>query len=436
MYDGISDFATEETVYVGKFDEPVGFSGLERVEINLLNAGRIPSNEIKLGKAKKTVVEYDDQVITYDEVKSWVNITGLTLSKLYRFKIYNIDEFGNKSVPVEIAVIPYTRDELNSLVLPAPLLTISPTAAEFVWINGLATGFYDFANIQYTYTDADGEQTGKTTNNSFAIGNLRPGVPIDVKIKCMVIPKIVDVNIIDTVPLETTITITPSTPEEYLATRTNRLVKEAYIAGNTGKVTWGAVSEHLVFSEIRYKTTGGSTNTFRSLTTDTELECPNVALNERFETRSAFVPTAAVDTFYSEWKTSNVPFLTLLTGSYKVDPSSRRGPADYSAEFAQVNKVTITAVEAGQYRISDLLGGFYVPGRTPNLGMEGYNENDHVCPGTFSFDGVNIGLIDFKMDSWGTGFKKVEGNWNMVSKTLNLSVYWGDYTFYLVLIKE
>jgi hypothetical protein len=47
---------------------------IERVEIDLLKAGRIPSQDVFLGKAKKTIVEYDDITLTYDSVCSYVNI--------------------------------------------------------------------------------------------------------------------------------------------------------------------------------------------------------------------------------------------------------------------------------------------------------------------------------------------------------------------------
>lgn len=101
MYDNLEKYAKED-IYPAKYDTIIGQVGYERVEIDLLKAGRIPSSKIYMGKAKKTVVEYDDKRIVIDSVVSWVNITGLTVSKLYRFKVYTEDEYGNRSVPLSI----------------------------------------------------------------------------------------------------------------------------------------------------------------------------------------------------------------------------------------------------------------------------------------------------------------------------------------------
>lgn len=83
MYDNLEKYAKED-IYSAKYDTIIGQVGYERVEIDLLKAGRNPSSKIYMRKAKKTVVEYDDKRIVIDSVVSWVNITGLTVSKLYR----------------------------------------------------------------------------------------------------------------------------------------------------------------------------------------------------------------------------------------------------------------------------------------------------------------------------------------------------------------
>src|SRR5690606_4536856 len=100
IYDKQAQFEGE-IVYPAKYDTIIGHIGFERVEIDLLKAGRIPNTQINLGKAQKTRIEYDEETITIDSLVSHVNITGLNQSKLYRFKIFTIDEFGNESVPQE-----------------------------------------------------------------------------------------------------------------------------------------------------------------------------------------------------------------------------------------------------------------------------------------------------------------------------------------------
>ena len=122
IYDNIKEFSNEEIVYPAAFDTCYGTIGYERVEIDLRSDGRIPSSKIKMGKAKKTVVVYDENmpeptVIRIDSVCSYVNITGLTEPRLYRFKIYTEDEYGSRSIPQEISLIPYTSYDRDVLKL-------------------------------------------------------------------------------------------------------------------------------------------------------------------------------------------------------------------------------------------------------------------------------------------------------------------------------
>jgi hypothetical protein len=428
IYDNIKDFAPEETVYVGKFDQTVAYAGFERVEIDLLIAGQTPSGDIKLGKAKKTVVEYDSTVITYDSVRSWVNITGLKTPKMYRFYIYNIDEYGNKSIPVEATAIPYTQEDLDALVLPSPLQTISPTSVEFNWPDGLSSGFFDFVDVIYAYTDKNGvRRSGKTADTKFVVTNLEKGTLASVEIKCRIIPKISNNPIIDTINMDRTVTVLTITEAEYLASRTSRIVAATLISGTDGKVIWGDVTDHLALSEIRYKNNSGTTTTLRALPTDTTIVCKDVKPGELFEHRSAFVPTSTVDTFYSVWKTSAVPFLDLPVGTYKVSADSYRN-APVTSEYSSEPRVTITGEGDGKYRLSDMFGGFYEIGRE-------YGESYRMY-GIFSYDGTNMSLIEAQMDPWGYGFDALTGNWDATTQTLTLRISWAGYIFHLILIKE
>jgi hypothetical protein len=460
VYDNIGEYATKETVYVGKTDELAGYQGFERVEIDLLNVGRIPSNEVKLGKAKKTVVEYDDQVITYEEVKSWVNITGLTTPKLYRFKVYNIDEFGNKSVPEEIALIPYTTEDYSSLIFPDPFPNISPTAAEISWINGLTSGFFEFVDMVYSYTDKNGTTVDTITADPssgivrFVMLDMEPAVTVTVNLKCRIIPKISGDNIIDTLFLEHTLSITPTTVEEYLASRTDRSVSAFHIGTTEGRTVWGEATDHLAFSEIRYKNNSGGTSILQIPASEKRIDCPDIKPGELYETRSAYVPTASIDTFYRAWRSSTKSFSTLPSGRYKVSNHSYRGNGspttpDYSnpgsSEFSDPNNsVEITEIASNQYKITDMMGGFYAVGR--GYGTDYDYEDDSgkkfMGPdGVFSFDGTNFELVEAEMDYWSTGFQEIDGTWDGVNETLYLTVPWGDpatadYTFYLMLIYD
>lgn len=221
MYDSLEEYSGE-LVYPAKYDTIVGHIGYERVEIDLLRAGRIPSSQVRMGKAKKTVIEYDDQVITIDSLVSWVNITGLTQTKLYRFKIYTIDEHLNKSVPREIALIPFTGGDLDALVLNSPRTLMSPTSAVIDWPNGLSSVLLDYRSLTFTYTDADGtvRQGERGEDSRFFVANLSPGAEVTIEVAYKVVPKVNNVPIIDTVtlvkPLQFTLPTgsTPFAPSE------------------------------------------------------------------------------------------------------------------------------------------------------------------------------------------------------------------------------
>lgn len=221
MYDSLEEYSGE-VVYPAKYDTIVGRIGFERVEIDLMKAGRIPSSQVRLGKAKKTVIEYDDQVITIDSLVSWVNITGLTQTKLYRFKVYTIDEHQNKSVPREIALIPFTQGDLNALVLNSPRTLMSPTSAVIDWPNGLSSVLLNYRSLTFTYTDKDGtvRQGERGEDSRFFVANLAPGTEVSIDVAYRVIPKLNNIPIIDTVtvvkPLRFTLPTgsTPFSPAE------------------------------------------------------------------------------------------------------------------------------------------------------------------------------------------------------------------------------
>ncbi|MDR3246044.1 MAG: DUF5012 domain-containing protein [Prevotellaceae bacterium] len=435
IFDSIKDYANEESVYVGKFNEPVGYAGYERVEIYLLDTVRVPEDQINLGKAKNTVYEYDGKAYNMGKLVSWLNITGITVPKLYRFKIYNIDEFGNKSIPVEIALIPCTKEDVDALVLPSPLLTISPTTAEFTWPNGLSSGFFDYVDLTYKYIDKDGsEKTGEVAETQkFVVNNLVSGVETAVEIKCRIIPKINNIPIIDTLVLEKTFMVKTVTAEEYLATRSNRAILDPVIDGTQGAIVWGDSTEHLVWSEVRYKTNSGATNIVRTLAGDSVAYCPDIKVGELFETRSAFTPTGTTDLYESVWVEYDVPFLHISSGTYVALPESYRLEVKTDAmsftEYANKNEIKIAWSGIEEYSVSDIFGGFYSDGR-------GYDDSYRILA-HIKFDGVNFSMIDAGMDPWGTGFTAVTGTHDAATKTISLQVFWGeDYIFYLKLKKE
>src|SRR5690606_31920154 len=135
MFDSLKEFATGETIYPASFDTVAGKIGFERVEIDLSKTGRVASSQMKLAKAAKTIVEcsYFDEPLVIDSLCSWVSITGLTEPGEYTFKIYTEDEDGNRSIPKEISLVPYTSHDLEQLELLSPKITTSSSAALLEW---------------------------------------------------------------------------------------------------------------------------------------------------------------------------------------------------------------------------------------------------------------------------------------------------------------
>lgn len=205
MYDNIKKFVDKEIVYPGHFDTPTGKIGFERVEIDLLKAGRIPSSEIKLGKAKKTCVEYGATTLIIDSVCSWVNITGLAEVNIYHFIICSMDEYGNKSIPVEISLIPYTQADLNSLDLLPPSLSESESGAVVEWKNSLSSNLFVFYSYTYQYTDKDNQtHTGGEISDKpqILLQNVNKGQPIPLAMNCRIIPRVSNVLILDTLDMK------------------------------------------------------------------------------------------------------------------------------------------------------------------------------------------------------------------------------------------
>jgi hypothetical protein len=200
-FQNVGNHVSEETIYPGKFDFATAKVGFERVEIDLLEAGRIPSSQVNLGKAKKTIVEYDDQVITIDSVCSWVDIRNLTRPKLYRFKIYTADEFGNRSVPVETSATPYFEADLARLVIPEPRVVLTSAGAQVSWPKSLLAVLMDHYGMTYRYTDQDNvihEGTGGP-NSSILIENVETGQTVTIDLVHKIVPKINEQPIFDTV---------------------------------------------------------------------------------------------------------------------------------------------------------------------------------------------------------------------------------------------
>jgi hypothetical protein len=436
IFDNIKQYASTEKVYVGKCDKADVYVGYKRVEIDLLEVGRVPQDQISIGKATKTIVEYDDQKVVYEGARSWVSVPNLTEQKLYRFTVYYGDDLGNTSIPVTCSAIPYTDYDAAFLDIANPVYAISPTTAEFKWLNGLSSLLADYAGLVYTYTDKDGVVKNETTEEAiFSAANLPGGVEIPVKVVFSIIPRMDEVPIIDTLTLERNYVVSTNTAEEYIASRTDRVAMDPYIDGTNGTLTWGTNSEHAIWSEIRYVGMTGDLEVVRTEGSENVAECPSMRPGELFETRTAFTPPGAQDVYIRPWVKSDSPFLSIPSGSYTVLASSYRLNTDGSKNTAQYSNedhpFTLQAIAPGIYEISDMWGGYYYYGN-------GYGgDYDDMDPdGRIKYDGTNFSFVDADKDYWSYGFDAVEGTFDATTKTLHLQVHWGGYIFFLDIKKK
>ncbi|MDR2472221.1 MAG: DUF4998 domain-containing protein [Tannerella sp.] len=228
QYDNIEKYGGE-IVYPASYDTAFYQIGYNRVEIDLLKQGRVPSDQIKMGKASQTIVEYDGKQYPQGEVKSWVNVTGLTEAKLYRIKVYTEDEFHNYSVPQEIAIIPFTDQDKDLLGVGSPKLTITPTSMVVDWPNGISSAILDYYGLAYNYKDKNGQTaTGSIANSFFVCNNLAPETEVTVNIDYRVVPILSDgTKLLDTIVVSKQFAVTtpnastPFTPTEAQVLRIN-----------------------------------------------------------------------------------------------------------------------------------------------------------------------------------------------------------------------
>lgn len=215
IYDSLSDFAKEETIYPSSFDTIVGRIGYERVEIDLSTKGRIPASQMNLAKAKKTIIEcsYFNEPLIIDSVCSWVNVTGLTEPGDYTFKIFTADEYGNRSIPKEISLTPYTSYDLEKLEILPPKFIEAKTSILLEWERKLSGLSFDCTGYSYEYTDKNGlVQSGSGIEDipTFVMENIIQGDIVPVKLTLQIIPKISNTSIIDTINWTSIIPVTIS----------------------------------------------------------------------------------------------------------------------------------------------------------------------------------------------------------------------------------
>ena len=221
IYDNVEKYANSEIIYADKLDgiERIQI-GYERVEIDLLKAGRIPASKIKTGKATKTVIECEDFTETgnrrvIDSICSWVNITGLTQLKDYIFTIYTEDDHGNRSIPLTAQARPYTAENRDALELVSPSIIESTSAVLLEWKEPISAHTHTVYRHAYSYTDRSGAvHTGNANGDvpSFLVENIERGKDISITLTSRTIPTTSNFDgtytpILDTIDWQTTVRV-------------------------------------------------------------------------------------------------------------------------------------------------------------------------------------------------------------------------------------
>ena len=76
-----------------------------------------------------------------------------------------------------------------------------------------------------------------------------------------------------------------------------------------GTIKWNTRTADLAYTEVRYKTNSGGTDTVKISPAERYLTCPDIKPGELFEYRSVFLPPKGIDFITREWQTSSKPFL-------------------------------------------------------------------------------------------------------------------------------
>lgn len=321
QFDIIGDYVNEEIIYPGRFDTIIARVGVERVELDLLKAGRLPASQIRLGKAKNTVVEYDDVKLVYDSVCSWVNIKNLSQPKMYRFTVYTTDENGNKSVPQKIAVKPYSKSDFEYLLMASPRVTSSPWAIDLKWPQPSSV-LLQYIDLTYKYTDRNGDQiTGELIEGvlpNIQMENLEPGHDYSIEIWYTVVPKADSEQILDTTVLKNNYVLRTPTADDYQRNLLSRVISEnAYSWANGGlTLTWNKVNDDFLQYSIVTYMANGVEKEIEVQNEDNTTVLPNFTLGSTIQVRSNYavvgVPNTYIDSFDKEFD----PFIDLNRGGW------------------------------------------------------------------------------------------------------------------------
>lgn len=339
-FDNIEEYATSETVYPGKYDTIVVSIGYNRVELDLLKANfelvgeqlvrkavPVPNEQVKLGKAVKTIVEVEgeDQPRVWDHLLSRVSIDGLNEARMYHFKVYTEDEFGNQSVPQEAAEVPFTDIDLDVYDdVPVPKISPSPFSSTISWLE-ISNPLMKYAGMYYEYKDQDnvlrkGELHADDELN-FNMQNLKGESDYSVDVFVRVVPFRGEVQIIDTIAFKRTYTTTTLNEETYREWCRDKGRKVATVGWTQGAtVFWQPESDPTqIHSWVQYTDYTNPDNpiqaTVKAVRSDAITILPGARPGEQISIHSIYQPPGSI----AEVPTDKRTYTTLLANNGMID---------------------------------------------------------------------------------------------------------------------
>ncbi|MDR2037568.1 MAG: hypothetical protein LBQ60_06560 [Bacteroidales bacterium] len=338
-FDNISDYATEETVYPGKYDTCVVSIGYNRLEIDLLQANfeevdgemvrketPVPSDKIFLGKASQTVVEVEgeNELRVLNGLFSRISVDGLNEARLYRIKIYTRDEFGNVSVPQEAAEVPFTDADIETYDdVPEPKISPSPFSATLSW-SAIATPMMEYAGLKYGYYNENGEFTeGEVPGNeeiNFNMQDLVGEKDYSVDVYVRIIPIRGEIPIVDTIDLKRTYHTTTLNEADYIAWCKDKMRKVINVGWTTDATVFFETESDptQILSIIKYEDKDGNNQEITALRADGIAVLPGAKYGSSISIHSIYQPSGST----AEVPTDESQFTTLPMDDFNTIPGT------------------------------------------------------------------------------------------------------------------
>ena len=428
-FDNIKEYATEENVYPAKYDTLIARVGYNRIELEMFKAGRLLSSEFKLSKAKKTVVEVvgEEQPRVWDSVCSWVNVDGLTQSRMYRFYVYTMDEHGNKSIPVEVAETPFVDTDMDVYDrIPDPKISPSPFSSTLSWLD-ISSPLMKYTGMEYEYLDKDGElRKGSVPADEdiyFHMMNLQGDTDYTVDVSVRVQPFRGEILVLDTVTFKRTYSTTTNSVEEYKRGLKNLYRRVSSVGWTEGAtVFWQPESDPTqIFSIVKYMDYTDPGNPvpaeLKVLRNEPVTLLPGIKHGEPVSWYSVYTPFGSADEFETDEQSANtlpvdedgllfinrVNWKTIVTLAGQLSTDGTRVPG-VPYEDAHIDESTVSYLGMSKKgKENNNIGGGIEPGFIIDMAYRTLFNRLCWVHRNEAESGTNLSGLNFSgIDVWGT----------------------------------